>query len=149
MSPRPFAVQSIDHVVLTVASIQATVDFYTTHLGMTHETFVSGDGVERHALKFGNQKINLHLSGHEFEPKASRVQPGSGDLCFITKHPIDEVFSAWKSVGIEVSATCFGDSCFEQSAKRLRVTGSRGLQSRRTNRCRREIAQCLLSRPGR
>jgi len=47
MSSSPFAVQSIDHVVLTVASIQATVEFYTQHLGMTHETFVSGDGVER------------------------------------------------------------------------------------------------------
>jgi len=47
MSSSSFAVQSIDHVVLTVASIQATVDFYTKHLGMTHETFVSGDGVER------------------------------------------------------------------------------------------------------
>jgi catechol 2,3-dioxygenase-like lactoylglutathione lyase family enzyme len=47
MSSPPFAVQSIDHVVLTVASIQATVAFYTKHLGMTHETFVSGDGVER------------------------------------------------------------------------------------------------------
>lgn len=104
MSPQPFAVQSLDHVVLTVASIQATVAFYTTHLGMTHETFVSGEGIERHALKFGSQKINLHLSGHEFEPKASKVQPGSGDLCFITKHPIDEVLSAWKGAGIEVSA---------------------------------------------
>ena len=104
MSSRSFAVQSIDHVVLTVASIQATVDFYTEHLGMTHETFVSGDGAERHALNFGSQKINLHLSGHEFEPKASRVQPGSGDLCFITQHPIDEVLSLWKGVGIEVSA---------------------------------------------
>ena len=70
---------------------------------MTHETFVSGDGAERHALNFGSQKINLHLSGHEFEPKASRVQPGSGDLCFITQHPIDEVLSLWKGVGIEVS----------------------------------------------
>lgn len=58
---------------------------------------------KRHALKFGSQKINLHLSGHEFEPKASRVQPGSEDLCFITQHPIDGVLSLWKGVGIEVS----------------------------------------------
>jgi hypothetical protein len=65
------------------------------------------------ALKFGSQKINLHLSGHEFEPKASRVQPGSGDLCFITKHPIDDVLAAWKGAGIEVSVTWFDASCFE------------------------------------
>ena len=55
-----------------------------------------------HALKFGNQKINLHLSGKEFEPKAGRVQPGSGDLCFITDHPITDVLSRWKTAGIEV-----------------------------------------------
>jgi hypothetical protein len=58
---------------------------------------------ESHALKFGSQKLNLHLSGHEFEPKASKVQPGSEDLCFITQHPIDDVLSAWKSASIEVS----------------------------------------------
>ncbi|KAM0712450.1 hypothetical protein Q7P37_011546 [Cladosporium fusiforme] len=97
-----FAVQSIDHVVLTVKSIQTSVAFYTTHLGMSHETFKSNEGVERHALKFGSQKINLHLSGREFEPKAARVQPGSGDLCFITEHPIDEVFKSWESAGIEI-----------------------------------------------
>jgi hypothetical protein len=57
----------------------------------------------RHALKFGNQKINLHLSGKEFEPKAAQVQPGSGDLCFITETPIEEVLAAWKGAGIEVS----------------------------------------------
>ena len=55
-----------------------------------------------HALIFGSQKLNLHLSGREFEPKASRVQPGSEDLCFITEHPIDEVLSSWTSAGIEV-----------------------------------------------
>jgi hypothetical protein len=57
----------------------------------------------RHALKFGTQKINLHLSGKEFEPKASHVQPGSGDLCFITETPIEGVLAAWKEAGIEVS----------------------------------------------
>jgi len=56
-----------------------------------------------HSLKFGNQKINLHLSGHEFEPKAGSVQVGSGDLCFITDHPIDDVLAKWKASGIEVS----------------------------------------------
>ena len=55
-----------------------------------------------HALTFGTQKLNLHLSGHEFEPKAGRVQPGSEDLCFITDHPIDEVLQSWKAAGVEV-----------------------------------------------
>ncbi|KAF2723265.1 Glyoxalase/Bleomycin resistance protein/Dihydroxybiphenyl dioxygenase [Polychaeton citri CBS 116435] len=96
-----FAVRSIDHVVLTVKSISASVSFYTQRLGMKHETFSSG-GVERHSLKFGTQKINLHLSGKEFEPKAGKVQPGSGDLCFIIDHPIEDVLKSWQAASIEV-----------------------------------------------
>lgn len=98
----PFAVTSIDHVVLTCRDIPATVDFYITKLGMKHEVFTSG-GVSRHALRFGTQKLNLHQSGAEFEPKAGSVQPGSEDLCFITEHLIDEVLDAWTSAGIEAS----------------------------------------------
>ncbi|KAF2771810.1 Glyoxalase/Bleomycin resistance protein/Dihydroxybiphenyl dioxygenase, partial [Teratosphaeria nubilosa] len=95
----PFAVKAIDHVVLTVKSIPKTVEFYTTRLGMKHEKFVSRG---RHALSFGTQKLNLHLSGHEFEPKAGQVQPGSEDLCFITDHPVEEVHKAWASAGLEI-----------------------------------------------
>ena len=69
-----------------------------------------------HALKFGAQKINLHLSGHEFEPKAERVQPGSGDLCFITEHPIDDVLAQWKGAGIEVRPSERVGRMYEQSA---------------------------------
>ncbi|KAI6878986.1 hypothetical protein KC360_g8228, partial [Hortaea werneckii] len=54
-----------------------------------------------HALTFGSQKINLHQSGAEFEPKAQNVQPGSGDLCFITEHPIEKVLSSWQAAGVE------------------------------------------------
>ena len=56
----------------------------------------------RHALSFGNQKINLHQSGKEFEPKAQSVQPGSADLCFITEHPIEQVKASWEGAGIEI-----------------------------------------------
>jgi len=45
----------------------------------------------RTALKFGDQKINLHQRGHEFEPKTCRPTPGSADLCFITLTPMEEV----------------------------------------------------------
>ncbi|KAF9634461.1 Glyoxalase/bleomycin resistance protein/dioxygenase [Lasiodiplodia theobromae] len=99
-----FAVKALDHVVLTVRSIPATVDFYTTRLGMKHEVFTSAKdpGVERHALIFGSQKINLHQSGREFEPKAQSVQPGSGDLCFLTDTKVEEVLADLKGGGIEV-----------------------------------------------
>jgi catechol 2,3-dioxygenase-like lactoylglutathione lyase family enzyme len=73
--------------VLTVADVEATCAFYEKVLGMTVETF--GEG--RRALVFGRQKINLHLAGHEFEPKAARPTPGSADLCFIAETPLEEV----------------------------------------------------------
>jgi catechol 2,3-dioxygenase-like lactoylglutathione lyase family enzyme len=69
----------LDHLVLTVASIDKTVRFYTGVLGMTEVVFGNG----RRALSFGQQKLNLHQAGHEFEPKAARPTPGSVDICLI------------------------------------------------------------------
>ena len=83
-----FVIDHLDHLVLTVADIDATVAFYTSALGMELVTFGN-----RKALRFGEQKINLHQVGKEFEPKAQRPTPGSGDLCFITTAPLDEVIS--------------------------------------------------------
>ena len=71
-------IQSLDHLVLTVRDLAATIAFYE-ELGMTHEVF----GDDRHALRFGSQKINLHEAGREFEPHADKPLPGSADLCFL------------------------------------------------------------------
>lgn len=79
-------VKSLDHLVLTVASIEQTCDFYERVLGFEREAFAGG----RTALKFGAQKINLHQAGREFEPKARNATPGSGDLCFV----VDDVAAA-------------------------------------------------------
>ncbi|SDO11431.1 Catechol 2,3-dioxygenase [Lutimaribacter pacificus] len=81
---------ALDHLVLTVADIPATIGFYRDVLGMEAQPFAPADGTTRWALRFGRQKINLHQSGHEFEPKAAQVQPGSADLCFLTATPLDE-----------------------------------------------------------
>src|SRR5665213_3138342 len=81
-----FVLEHLDHLVLTVASIDATVDFYTEVLGMDLVTF---DG--RKALAFGIQRIHLHQRGHEFNPKAAHPTPGSADLCFITTASLEEV----------------------------------------------------------
>jgi len=92
---------SLDHLVLTVKDLDATVKFYGKVLGMGHTSFTSKN-TERHALTFGLQKINLHISGKEFEPKAQNVQPGSGDLCFLVEDPVDEVLTRLQAEGIEV-----------------------------------------------
>ena len=85
-------ISHLDHLVLTTAKEVECIDFYTRVLGMRLESFVGGTPpIERKALKFGNQKINLHIKGKEFEPKASIPTPGSLDLCFIADRPISEV----------------------------------------------------------
>ena len=77
----------LDHLVLTVASIDASLSFYTRILGMTDVAF--GEG--RRALAFGEQKLNLHQVGQEFEPKAARPTPGSADLCFVTDEDVPSI----------------------------------------------------------
>lgn len=72
--------ESIDHLVLTVANIDHTIDFYTKILGMTASVFGNG----RNALHFGSQKINLHQIGHEFKPHELKTICGSVDICFVS-----------------------------------------------------------------
>ena len=87
-------IDHLDHLVLTTAREAACVDFYTRVLGMQLESFVGGTPpVERRAFKFGNQKINLHVQGKEFEPKAHLPVPGALDLCFIVQMPLEEVIA--------------------------------------------------------
>jgi catechol 2,3-dioxygenase-like lactoylglutathione lyase family enzyme len=80
-------IDHLDHLVLTAVDAEATVDFYTRVMGMQLETFGAG----RMAFRYGNQKINLHLRGHEFEPKAHVPVPGALDLCFIASIPLEQV----------------------------------------------------------
>ncbi|KAJ5164611.1 uncharacterized protein N7500_006441 [Penicillium coprophilum] len=98
-----FAVKSLDHLVLTVRNIPQTIAFYTTYLGMRHEIFTpANQSIQRHALIFGSQKINLHQSGKEFEPKAHDVMPGSADLCFLTDENVEEVLKVFQDARMEV-----------------------------------------------
>lgn len=79
-------ITGLDHLVLTVASIERTCAFYERVLGMEREIFAGG----RSALTFARQKINLHEAGCEFDPRARHAVPGSADLCFI----VDDVAAA-------------------------------------------------------
>jgi catechol 2,3-dioxygenase-like lactoylglutathione lyase family enzyme len=91
-------IDSLDHFVLTVKDIAATCDFYSKALGMQVVTF--GEG--RKALAFGSQKINLHQQGKEFDPKAHRPTPGSGDICLITSVVLADVVAHLKACDVEV-----------------------------------------------
>ena len=103
-------IDGIDHLVLTVKDIDATCAFYGKVLGMNIIDF----GLGRKAMSFGNQKINLHQYGNEFEPKAKKPTPGSVDVCFITSVPISDVISHLAACGVAV---------FEGPVQR---TGARG-----------------------
>lgn len=91
-------VDRLDHLVLTVADIGATVGFYTQVLGMKAVTFGPG----RTALTFGISKINLHEAGREFEPKALRPTPGSADVCLVVDDDIGEVIAELAAAGIAI-----------------------------------------------
>ncbi len=91
-------IERLDHLVLTVQDLQATLEFYVGVLGMQEVTFAQG----RHALQYGQQKINLHIKGHEFEPKAQHVQCGSADLCFISATPLEQVVQELEAAGVEI-----------------------------------------------
>jgi catechol 2,3-dioxygenase-like lactoylglutathione lyase family enzyme len=89
-------IDRIDHVVLTVRSIDVTCEFYARVLGMDVVTFAGG----RKALAFGRQKFNLHEAGREFEPKADHATPGSADVCLISTTPLDEVVAHLAQSGV-------------------------------------------------
>ena len=91
-------IDRLDHLVLTVASIAKTSDFYHRVLGMEVVTF--GEG--RKALSFGSQKINLHAQGKEFEPKAAAPTPGSADICLIASTPLAKVVAHLQSCGVSI-----------------------------------------------
>ena len=88
----------IDHLVLTVKHTPTTIEFYARVLGMFAITF----GDNRTALKFGQQKINLHETGNEFEPKASQPTPGSADLCLITDTEIEQAMTYVKNCNVKI-----------------------------------------------
>ena len=91
-------IASLDHLVLTTRDLDRCVEFYTGVLGMSLESFAQG----RLALRFGQQKINLHEAGHEFEPKAAVPTPGALDLCFLADRSLAEVIARLEEEGVQI-----------------------------------------------
>ena len=93
-------IQQLDHLVLTVQNIQASIHFYTDVLGMQLVEFSDN----RKALKFGKQKINLHQAGNEFSPHAALPTIGSADFCFIVDTSIEETIRQLESKQIDIES---------------------------------------------
>lgn len=94
-------IDHIDHIVLTTRDKEACIRFYTEALGMELLSFRT-PSEERLALKFGNQKINLHEWGREFDPKAHVPVPGALDLCFIASTSLDDVMRRLQAAGVKI-----------------------------------------------
>ncbi len=94
-------IDHIDHVVLTTRDLSSCLKFYAEILGMRLEKFATPAGT-RLALKFGNQKINVHEWGKEFVPRAHVAAPGTLDLCFIAAVPLEQVIDRLKQLNVEI-----------------------------------------------
>jgi catechol 2,3-dioxygenase-like lactoylglutathione lyase family enzyme len=94
-------IDHIDHIVLTTRDREGCIRFYTEVLGMKLEAFETPAG-KRWALKFGNQKINLHEWGREFSPRAHVAAPGTLDLCFIAAVALEDVIRKLESANIRI-----------------------------------------------
>ena len=85
-------IKNIDHIVIPVSDIDKSLHFYTEVLGMEADT-----SNQRFAVKFGNQKINLHVGKAQFHPAF-----GSADICLLTEGNIEEIKVEVESKGIEI-----------------------------------------------
>ena len=93
-------INKLDHLVITVTDIEQTLGFYTRVLGMEADVFEDG----RKALRFGEQKINLHKAGEEIKPHAQAPMPGSTDICFITETPLQQIMNHLTSCNVKIIA---------------------------------------------
>ncbi len=91
-------IESLDHLVITASDLQATVDFYTSVLGMEHVAF--GNGL--HAVRFGSQKFNIHDAATDVAPKAHNIVPGAADFCLISATPVSQVIRHLQKCGVAV-----------------------------------------------
>jgi len=89
-------IERIDHLNLTVADIDRSVEFYRHVLGMQIETM--GEG--RAALHFGDQKIHLDAAGGPMTMSAEKRMPAH--ICFVTETPIADVKSQLEACGVAV-----------------------------------------------
>jgi catechol 2,3-dioxygenase-like lactoylglutathione lyase family enzyme len=88
-------IDRIDHLNITVADIDRSIEFYQRVLGMRSERM--GEG--RAALLFGEQKIHLDLAGATAMSGEKRMP---AHICFITDAPIAEIAAHVERCGVPI-----------------------------------------------
>lgn len=91
---------ALDHLVLTVADMPRTCEFYRTVLGMEVVTF----GADRTALRYGTQKINLHPARTPIAPHAEKPTVGAADLCFLIAAPLEAAVAHLNALAVPIVA---------------------------------------------
>lgn len=89
-------IKSIDHLVITAQDGEASLRFYVDVLGMEP---IEG---ERLAVRFGNQKINIHRKKAEYLPAAENPSYGSADLCFQVEGDLNQIERELEEKGIRL-----------------------------------------------
>lgn len=86
-----------DHIVITTQDLEKCLHFYVDILGMELD-----DAHNRYAVKFGNQKINIHRKKAEFLPAARNVTYGSQDICLLAEGRIEDIEAELIGKGVEI-----------------------------------------------
>ncbi|TPG48176.1 VOC family protein [Roseomonas nepalensis] len=96
-----FAVDRLDHLVITCSDVETSANWYQRVLGMEMDSFGPQN---RTALRFGGQKINLRPQEATQEDWFTGVSaaPGGNDLCFIVTMPAEDVVSHLRECGITI-----------------------------------------------
>ncbi|RAS34519.1 VOC family protein [Paraburkholderia bryophila] len=101
-----FSIDTLDHLVLNVADVEASAAWYARMLGMQRTEFESRTGT-RVAMTYGNQKINLRPASADTVAwfTGREPVPGSADLCFVTTTASPaEVKAHWLAQGVAIEA---------------------------------------------
>src|ERR1700709_1982330 len=98
-------VDALDHIVINVADVARSAEWYRNILGMEVRVFDPGPGkTPRTSLLFGNQKINVRPRGADTIEwfTADHIAAGSDDLCFLTSSTPDQVVAPLKANNVAI-----------------------------------------------
>lgn len=93
-------VAQLDHLVLIVRDMEATLDFYTRLLGMEQVAMTGG----RRGLLFGTQQITVYPVGTYGSLHAAVMAPGAADICLILATPVAEAVAELAAAGVAIIA---------------------------------------------
>ena len=98
-------VHALDHLVINVADVRRSTEWYCKVLGMEIEVFDPGQGkTPRTSLRFGNQKINVRPRDADKVEwfTADHETAGSDDLCFLTSSSPADVVAHLNASGVAI-----------------------------------------------